>query len=99
MPLHPVSPLLVALAWVGLTSLAALLAVGSDKRRARRRGPRISERTLLLLALLGGTPGLLLGMFVFGHKIRKLPFLGKALLVALFQSLLLLGLLGGATPP
>ena len=66
---------LAALAWLALLSALALAACVLDKSRAVRGQPRIRERTLLLLALLGGSPGLLLGMMMVRHKTRKARFL------------------------
>jgi uncharacterized membrane protein YsdA (DUF1294 family) len=37
-------------------------------------GPRISEVNLLLLALIGGSPGAYAGRHLFRHKTRKQPF-------------------------
>ncbi|WP_336509481.1 DUF1294 domain-containing protein [Ruegeria lacuscaerulensis] len=51
-----------------------LLAFGWDKLGARRRKRRVSERRLLLLALLGGSPGAILGRWMFRHKTRKRRF-------------------------
>ncbi len=59
---------------VAVTSLMTFAAYGLDKRRARRQGRRIPERTLHLLALLGGWPGALAGQRVFRHKTQKLGF-------------------------
>lgn len=47
---------------------------GIDKRRAKKQRWRISERTLLLLPLIGGSVGGLLGMAVFHHKTRHWYF-------------------------
>lgn len=49
----------------------ALLAFGWDKLQAHRRRRRIPERWLVRLALLGGSPGALLGRWIFRHKTRK----------------------------
>lgn len=55
-------------------SLIAFVMLGVDKRRAARGKWRIREKTLHLIALLGGWPGSLLGRRVFRHKTRALKF-------------------------
>lgn len=54
-----------------IINIITFLVYGEDKRRARKNKWRIPEKTLLLLALLGGAPGALAGMQVFRHKARK----------------------------
>ncbi len=59
--------------WLALVNLAAFLAFGLDKWKAKRKEAdpavrRVPERTLFLLAALGGSVGALLGMRVFHHK-------------------------------
>lgn len=63
-----------ALAVLLLTNVLAFAAMGIDKRRARRGGSRISERTLLWLAVPLASPGAWLGSRVFRHKTKKLGF-------------------------
>ena len=48
--------------------------MGVDKRRAKRDQWRISEKTLFLPPLLGGTVGAILGMRVFHHKTKHWYF-------------------------
>jgi uncharacterized membrane protein YsdA (DUF1294 family) len=60
---------------VAVMSLACFTAYGWDKRRAINGGRRVPERTLQILALLGGWPGALWGQRHFHHKTKKLPFL------------------------
>lgn len=77
---------LALLAWVAALSLAALALCVADKARARRGARRVRERTLLGLALVGGSPGLLLGMVVARHKTRKAGFLAPLALILLAQA-------------
>lgn len=53
---------------------AAFAAFGIDKKRAVKKRWRIRERTLLIFAALGGSPGALLGMYGFRHKTRHMKF-------------------------
>ncbi|NLF34532.1 MAG: DUF1294 domain-containing protein [Clostridiales bacterium] len=60
--------------YILLMSALSFLLMGWDKRRARRGGRRVPERVLLLAALLGGSPGAVLGMYCFRHKTRHPRF-------------------------
>ena len=58
-----------ALLWALLAlNVLAFSLMGFDKRRSRRGGRRVRERTLLLLGLFGGALGGCLGMRAFHHK-------------------------------
>jgi len=48
--------------------------MGIDKRKAIKRSWRISEATLFLVAILGGSVGSILGMKLFRHKTRHWYF-------------------------
>jgi len=63
-----------ALLWVLVWSVIGFAMMGADKRRARRGDWRISEKALFLAALLGGSPGTILGMRVFHHKTKHWYF-------------------------
>ncbi len=56
-----------------LINLVAMLMYAYDKMMARKGDRRISEKTLLLIALLGPF-GAMAGMRWFRHKTRKLKF-------------------------
>ena len=60
--------------WAGVMSLVNFCLRGFDKRRARRDGWRVRERTFFIAALLGGALGGVLGMHVFHHKTRHWYF-------------------------
>ena len=62
------------LGFVAAVNLVAFLLYGWDKRAAQRDQRRISERTLILAAALGGLVGAWTGMTVFRHKTRKRSF-------------------------
>jgi len=66
-------------------NIISFCAFGIDKARARKGGWRITERDLLLLALLGGTGGAYLGRWYFRHKTRKASFSMRLHLTALVQ--------------
>ena len=57
-----------------VVNLIAFFQYGSDKSRAVHGEWRISEKRLIIIALLGGSLGAWLGMRTFHHKIRKLKF-------------------------
>lgn len=57
-----------------------------DKRRARKKQWRISEATLMIVALVGGSAGSLLGMYAAHHKTRKLKFTAGIPLILLLQA-------------
>ena len=70
-------------------SLAAFAAFGLDKYRAKTGKWRIPERTLFLLALLGGGIGAFLGMRVFRHKTRHWQFVFGIPVIMVIQAVLL----------
>ena len=72
-----------------LVSLFLMNAAGFlVKQKARRGRWRIPERTLLLLAALGGSVGSLLGMYLFHHKTKHLKFTLGVPLILILQLLL-----------
>ena len=62
------------LVYLAVMSLIAFAAFGLDKFKAKTNRWRIPERTLFLLAILGGGVGAFLGMKVFRHKTRHSQF-------------------------
>ena len=73
------------LIYLAVVNLAAFALMGVDKRRAERGAWRIPERTLFLPAILGGSPGAILGMQVFRHKTRHRQFAVGIPLILLVQ--------------
>lgn len=57
-----------------LINLAAWGLMGADKYRARKHAWRIPKRTLFAVALLGGSLGAILGMYLWHHKTKHWYF-------------------------
>jgi uncharacterized membrane protein YsdA (DUF1294 family) len=62
--------------WVWLVTLNLTLVglMGKDKLAAQKGWRRTPEATLLILTLLGATPGLLVARYLFNHKTSKESF-------------------------
>jgi len=69
------STIVVYLGIVLVMSGVCFAVYGWDKRRAATGGRRVPERTLHILAFLGGWPGAWMGQRHFRHKTKKLSFL------------------------
>lgn len=69
--------------------------MGIDKLKARKRGFRIPEATLFLVALMGGSIGSLVGMYLFRHKTRHRKFTIGMPIILLLQIALIAFLLFG----
>ncbi len=67
----PIKILLVVLLLINAAAAAIMYA---DKKFAVRHRRRIPERTLMTIALFGGSPGILFGMYAFRHKTRHPKF-------------------------
>ena len=55
-------------------TIVTFLVYGIDKWKAKKGSWRISEATLLILAVFGGSIGALLGMKVWHHKTQHKKF-------------------------
>lgn len=65
---------------------AGLTGMGLDKFLSRPgTAVRVPEVVLYVIALLGGVPGILVGMHVFKHKSRKAAFQFVLLLILVAQ--------------
>ena len=56
------------LAYFALITIVAFTLMGIDKHKAKKGAFRISEASLFITALLGGSIGSVAGMLVFHHK-------------------------------
>ena len=72
-----------------VVNIVTFVVYGIDKWKAMKGRWRISEFTLLLLAVIGGSIGALLGMRVWHHKTKHLKFKYGVPLILLAQLALL----------
>lgn len=74
-------------------AIVNLLTAGKfwwDKRSARSGNWRTSEKSLLVMALIGGTPAAYWAINRFRHKSKKSSFKSKLFVIALIQFFALL---------
>lgn len=63
--------------WLGLyfmLNIIGLIMMRVDKKRAQKHQYRISEKTLWMVAILGGAVGTTAGMKLYRHKTKHTSF-------------------------
>lgn len=58
-----------------IINIITFIIYGIDKYKSIKHKYRISESTLIILAILGGALGAFLGMIIFHHKTKKKKFI------------------------
>lgn len=76
-------------AYLLVINLEGFALMGIDKSRARRGRRRIAEATLFIVAALGGSLGVLCGMYAFRHKTLHTSFTVGVPLLLFFQAVLI----------
>ena len=76
-------------AYLLVINLEGFALMGIDKSRARRGRRRIAEATLFIVAALGGSLGVLCGMYAFRHKTQHTSFTVGIPLLLFFQAVLI----------
>ncbi|WOO87661.1 DUF1294 domain-containing protein [Mollicutes bacterium LVI A0039] len=64
----------IVFSYLLIINIVTFLAFGIDKRKAKKDKWRISESTLIIMMLIGGTFGGYFGMEKFHHKTQKRKF-------------------------
>jgi len=67
-------PIILIILYFVPVNLISFYLMGSDKRKAIKNKRRISEKTLFLWAVAGGSIGAIFGMKIFRHKTLHLSF-------------------------
>ena len=81
---------------LAVINLIAFGFMAADKRRAQKHRWRIPEHTLFAAALLGGSFGTLLGMYLCHHKTKHWYFVVGMPLILVVQIALIFWLGGGS---
>lgn len=71
-------------------NVVGIAICGIDKKRAVRHQWRIPEKKIFLIAVLGGSIGVLMGMYGFRHKTKHRQFIVGIPLILLCQIMLLI---------
>ena len=79
----------VLLYYLIVINIVTFLVYGIDKWKAKQGSWRISETTLLILAVIGGSIGALLGMKVWRHKTMHKKFKYGLPLILIIQNILI----------
>ena len=83
-------PKIVLIVYLLVINFIGIASMASDKIRAMEHRYRIPEAVLLLFAVVGGSIGSILGMFLFHHKTRKAKFRFGLPLILLVQIALII---------
>ena len=79
----------VPLYYLIVVNVVTFLVYGIDKWKAKQGSWRISEATLLILAVIGGSIGALIGMKVWHHKTMHKKFRYGLPLILIIQIILI----------
>ena len=71
--------------YLSIMNLWGFFIMGLDKHRAKVHAWRISESSLFLAAILGGSLGSIAGMFLFRHKTKHWYFVVGMPLICVFH--------------
>ena len=83
-------PKIILIVYLLVINFIGIASMASDKIRAMEHRYRIPEAVLLLFAVVGGSIGSILGMFLFHHKTRKAKFRFGLPLIMLVQIALII---------
>lgn len=81
---------LIIIGYILIVNFVGFVIMGVDKKRAIRGAWRISERSLFLTAIIGGSIGCISGMWHFHHKTKHWYFKYGMPAILLIQILLII---------
>lgn len=62
------------LIYLAIINVIGFLSMGFDKFKAKHEMWRTKEQTLFIIAIIGGSIGSILGMYIFRHKTKHTNF-------------------------
>lgn len=60
--------------YLSVINIIGIAIMGIDKLKAKKRAWRVPESTLFVIAIIGGSLGTTIGMFLFHHKTKHWYF-------------------------
>ncbi|MDI3487225.1 MAG: hypothetical protein PWQ75_669 [Methanolobus sp.] len=75
----------IILMYLLLVNLIGFYLMWADKRKAKKSAFRIPEKTLFMVAIIGGSIGSIAGMYRFRHKTKHSSFTIGMPLILLIQ--------------
>lgn len=82
----------ILLIYLFVINVVGFLLMGIDKLRAKKQVWRVPEKTLFLMAVIGGSIGTNVGMYVFRHKTKHWYFVIGMPLILIAQIALIVWL-------
>lgn len=82
----------IILLYFFIINLVGFLIMFVDKKRSINHEWRISEKTLFIIAIIGGSIGSYLGIYTFRHKTKHLKFTFGIPTIILIQMYLIFNL-------
>jgi len=79
----------VIMIYLSVVNIIGFGIMGIDKFKAKKGLWRIPESTLFLMAIIGGSIGSILGMYLFRHKTRHWSFVYGMPAILIIQLLIL----------
>jgi uncharacterized membrane protein YsdA (DUF1294 family) len=70
---------------IALLNALAFILIGNDKYKSRHNQWRISEKSFFVISTLGGSIGVLMGMYFFRHKTRHPNFVWGIPIILILQ--------------
>lgn len=85
---------IIVIAYLIFINVLAVAVTVSDKYTAahKKHSPRVPERTLLIIAALGGCVSMYITMLIIRHKIKKPKFMITIPIIIMLEAIILFAL-------